>query len=259
MLYLSRLKYWLLIVNCFLLCLVTVCKGQAMDSVRKDSLKTSPGLRHQTTASYILPVALISYGVLSFHNQAIDKFDINVTNHISQGHGTFINHVDDFMQFAPVAAVYGLNLFNVKGKHNFADRTGRYILAYGLMASTTKLVKHVTNQLRPNGQPYGFPSGHTGTAFVAAEFLSQEYGDISPWYTVAGYTVATSVALLRVYNNYHAFRDVVTGAGVGIASTKIAYLTYPYIKKVLFPGQNQISMVPTYQSGIYGVYIAGRF
>jgi membrane-associated phospholipid phosphatase len=88
---------------------------------------------------------------------------------------------------------------------------------------------------RPDGSSNNsFPSGHTANAFMGAEFLYQEYKDVSPWYGIAGYVVATGTGLFRMYNNRHWFSDVVAGAGFGILSTKVAYWIYPWMKEKIF-------------------------
>ena len=93
-----------------------------------------------------------------------------------------------------------------------------------LLTTTVFSVKKLTRQLRPDGSGYtSFPSGHTAEAFASAEFMRQEYKDVSPWYGIAGYAVATTTGILRLYNNKHWVRDVVAGAGFGILSTKLAY------------------------------------
>lgn len=76
-----------------------------------------------------------------------------------------------------------------------------------------------------------FPSGHTATAFMGAEFLYREYGDVSPWIGYAGYAVAATTGYLRIYNNRHYLNDVIAGACVGILSARIAYWIYPRIFK----------------------------
>lgn len=79
-----------------------------------------------------------------------------------------------------------------------------------------------------------FPSGHTATAFMGAEFLRKEYWDVSPWIGVAGYAVAAGTGFFRMYNNRHWLTDVLTGAGIGILSTQAAYWLYPTITKTFF-------------------------
>ena len=94
-------------------------------------------------------------------------------------------------------------------------------------------VKRFTNKLRPDGSNrLSFPSGHTSQAFVSAEFLRMEYKHISPWYGIAGYTVAALTGYLRMYNNKHWFSDIAAGAGVGILSVQAIYWVYPKLKKL---------------------------
>ena len=45
----------------------------------------------------------------------------------------------------------------------------------------------------------------------------------SPWYSIAGYTLATATGVMRVLNNRHWISDVLSGAGIGILSTELAY------------------------------------
>ena len=73
---------------------------------------------------------------------------------------------------------------------------------------------------------------------MGAEFLRQEYKDVSPWYGIAGYVVATGTGFLRIYNNKHWLTDVAAGAGIGILSTKIAYWVHPFVDRKLF-GKNK--------------------
>lgn len=155
----------------------------------------------------------------------------------------------------PAAAVYALNLAGIKGKHNLTDATFLYLSAMTIMGGSTFIVKNTSHRQRPDGSSFNsFPSGHTASAFAAAEFLRQEYKDVSPWYGYAGYAVATATGALRLYNNKHWLSDVIAGAGFGIASTKLAYFIYPYVKK-LFNGQKNtgLSIAPFHQNGAYGL------
>ena len=62
-----------------------------------------------------------------------------------------------------------------------------------------------------------------------------------------------------MYNNKHWFSDVVAGAGFGIASTKIAWLIYPYMKGVFnVKKRGGFSLMPFYQSGTTGLMLAER-
>ena len=85
-------------------------------------------------------------------------------------------------------------------------------------------------------------------AFTGAELMRIEYGANTG---LAGYAVATSVALMRLYNNKHWLNDVVMGAGIGILSARLGYALLPWERKLL--GWNKkkasstiIAMMPTY-------------
>lgn len=110
------------------------------------------------------------------------------------------------------------------------------------MSSTVLSLKNLTNVRRPDGSSTNsFPSGHTATAFMGAEFFYQEYKHKSPIYGITGYFIATSTGLFRVYNDRHWITDIAAGAGIGIISTKIAYLISPYTKKIFETKKRQKS------------------
>ena len=44
-----------------------------------------------------------------------------------------------------------------------------------------------------------------------------EYRKVSPWIGVAGYALATGVAVDRIRRNRHHWGDVVAGAAIGVA------------------------------------------
>ena len=141
----------------------------------------------------------------------------------------FRHRMDDYLQFAPIVAVYGLNLAGVKGKNDFANRTVLLVKAELMVAALTFSLKKITTVPRPDtGQRTSFPSGHTAQAFAAATFMAKEYGHRNVWYSIGAYTMATAVGTMRVLNNRHWLSDVLVGAGIGIFSTNIAYLTHQY-------------------------------
>jgi len=141
----------------------------------------------------------------------------------------FHTDVDDYLQFAPIVAVYGLNAMGIKGRTDFANRTVIMIKAEIIMFAITLPLKKLTAVPRPDtGQPNSFPSGHTAQAFAAATFMSKEYGHKSIWYSIGAYSVASSVGIMRIMNNRHWISDVLVGAGIGIFSTNLAYLTHQY-------------------------------
>lgn len=212
--------------------------------------------------TFVVPAVLMGYGFAAVYDHgALKQLDVSTKEELQEDHPLFAAHVDDYLQFAPAAAVYALNLSGVKGKHNLFDASMLYVTSAAIMGVSTHFVKQGVGRMRPDESgTNSFPSGHTASAFMAAEFLHQEYKDVNPWIGYAGYFVATATGTLRMYNNKHWFSDVVAGAGFGIASTKIAYLIYPYIKSI-FTTKNtgNFTLMPFHQQGNTGLMLSGRF
>lgn len=141
----------------------------------------------------------------------------------------FRTHIDNYLQYSPIAIVYGLDALGIKAKNDFANRTAMLIKGEALMYGTVSLLKSTTRQLRPDGTDReSFPSGHTAQAFAAATFLSMEYKDRYPWMPYAAYGLASSVGMMRMANNRHYVSDVLLGAGIGILAMKASYWTHQY-------------------------------
>ena len=182
----------------------------------------------------IVPLSLITYGFFSQSSEDLRDFDVDIKNVVRRD-ADFHTPIDNYLQYAPGVAVYALNVAGIKGKNNFRDRTMILLLSNVMMGITVQSIKKITKVERPEGfGKNAFPSGHTATAFAGAEFLRREYREVSPWYGIAGYAVAATTGILRMYNNMHWFRDVIAGAGFGILSTEAAYWLEPIIAKKLF-------------------------
>ena len=185
----------------------------------------------------IVPSTLIGVGIVGLESHWIINQSHEIRNELQENIDKRIS-IDDFSQYAPTAAVYGLNLCGVEGQH---DAIGQALIlgtAYALMGISVSTIKHTTKVERPDGSTFNsFPSGHTATAFVGAEVLRREYWHVSPWIGMAGYAVAAGTGFLRMYNNRHWLTDVLAGAGIGILSAEIAYWLYPTFSNALFPKQ----------------------
>jgi membrane-associated phospholipid phosphatase len=209
----------------------------------------------------IVPTTLITYGIIAQGNNGLHTLDISTRDKIVTDYRTPFTKIDNYTQWMPAIAVYALNAAGIKGKNNLRDRTMLYALSNIISTGISYTVKNTTKVERPDGSSNNsFPSGHTTTAFAAAEFLRQEYKDVSPWYAVAGYAVAATTGALRVYNNRHWVSDVVAGAGLGILSTKLAYWLYPSIKQKLFKNKSSSAMImPFYQNNAAGIAMVYNF
>jgi membrane-associated phospholipid phosphatase len=135
------------------------------------------------------------------------------------------------------------------------------LMANAFANGTVFAVKGWAHEKRPDGSDdLSFPSGHTAEAFAGAEFMRMEYKDVSPLYGLAGYAMATATGMLRMYNDKHWMSDVVAGAGVGIASTRLAYWLYPKVKKLLFKDKPTAPLLmPSYSNGSVGFVFAYHF
>jgi len=245
--------------------LVVVClfslnaEAQIADSVKKDLLTAPDTVKHLHSKTWALvpPAALITYGAMSFVIQPERRFDYYINREIKKYDPNFHSKAESYFQFAPIIIVYGLNLAGVSGKNTFVDRTALLALSGSFLYLGSEVVKRTSHRLRPNNADYlSFPSGHTSTAFMGAEFLAQEYSEKSVWYGVAGYAIASTTGVFRLYNRDHWFSDVVAGAGFGILSTKLAYLVYPYIRNKLThkdKSGKSTMLMPTYQDGTVGL------
>jgi PAP2 superfamily len=252
--------YKALLLIIFQTLLLNFVIAQQTDSVKIEITSSGSPIK-PGVFPYLLPAAFIGYGMLALGDNTLKRFDHHLQNNITEKYPHFSTKADNYLQFAPAVAVYALNVSGLNGKNNFRDRTMIYLISNAVMEVIVYAGKTTAHKLRPDGSAYNsFPSGHTATAFVGAEFFYQEYKDVSPWYGVAGYVLATTTGVLRMYNNRHWFSDVVAGAGVGIASTKLSYLIYPAIQKFLFK-KNATNMVlfPTYQNQNIRLYYIHNF
>lgn len=138
--------------------------------------------------------------------------------------------IDDVLRFVPTIAVFGLKACGVEAESTWQRRIGVQVLAFGVNAVVTYSLKHAIHEKRPDGTDnHSFPSGHTSVAFCGATTLMHEYRKVSPWIGVAGYAVATGVAVDRVRRNRHHWEDVVAGAAIGVASAEAGYLIGDWI------------------------------
>jgi membrane-associated phospholipid phosphatase len=188
------------------------------------------------------------------NDDVIDRYKIREerNEHVPNFHST----LDNYMMHAPVAIVYGLNMAGVKGKHDFRNRTLLLVKSEAIMAALTFSFKSLTAVSRPDGSNnYSFPSGHTAQAFATATFMAKEYGDKSVWYSIGAYGMATTVGAMRILNNRHWVSDVLAGAGIGILSTNLAYLTHQYKWK---NKNSNVTLLPAYTNGP-GLYFCYNF
>lgn len=156
-----------------------------------------------------------------------------------QHHG---NGPDDILQYTPYAAVFTLKACGVDNSHTWPQLTANAVMSLAVSTGVTYAMKSSINEWRPDhSDRRSFPSGHSAVAFSGATVLHHEFGHVSPWVSVGGYTVATLTAVDRVRRDRHHWHDVAAGAGIGILSTELSYFLVDRLFPKLFPGSD-ISM-----------------
>lgn len=171
-------------------------------------------------------VPLFVAGIIAKNEKASFRQDYNNTSTKSRLiKYNFHSEIDNYTQYAPMLLSTGLNLSGVEGRSSFGRYLASGAMSYAIMAAIVNPIKYTTKEMRPDGSTRNsWPSGHTATAFVSATILHKEYGlTRSPWYSVAGYGIATATGVMRVLNNRHWVSDVLSGAGVGIFATELGY------------------------------------
>lgn len=237
----------------FLLLSISTLNAQ---EIFTDSVQKKDNTHEFKFKQLIIPTVLIGYGVIGLESDGLKLFNTEIKEEVNENIDEKIT-IDDFSQYLPAVSVYGLNAIGIKGKHNLKDRTIILGTSYLLMSATVLSLKSITKVERPDGSANNsFPSGHTATAFAGAEFLWQEYKDVSVWYGISGYIVAVGTGAFRIYNDKHWLTDVAAGAGIGILSTKVAYWINPWVQEKIFKSKEKNTtsiMAPFYNGKQLGV------
>ncbi|WP_264564517.1 phosphatase PAP2 family protein [Flavobacterium sp. N3904] len=249
--------FWLLISS-------SLC-AQTLDTIKSpDTLSVTKKVQELkfNPKQLIIPGALIGFGLIGINSDQIKDFNSEISEEVVEHIDKQIT-IDDFTQYVPAVSVYALGAFGVKGKNNFKDKSIILATSFLIMTVTVTGLKSITKVERPDGTSNNsFPSGHTATAFMGAEFLYQEYKDVSIWYGVSGYAIATFTGAFRMYNNRHWLTDVAAGAGIGILSAKAGYWLFPTVNKLFASKSNpnrKSAFIPYYDGKQVGFGYVSSF
>jgi len=235
--------------NYLILCLLityqsvfTVINAQVPDVAAVDSAnhETSTRRNNLYLRQSIVPVCLAttSLGILAF-----PTLKYSIQDQLNWNKAETVVLYDDLLRYVPMGATALLSITGVKGKHPVLDQIALGGLAYILadfVVYRTKVATHVTRPA-PSTDQTSFPSQHTSIAFVGATMLHREFGRISPWISVAGYTTAAWVGYARIARNRHFMTDVLMGAAVGTMVTNATYWMYDSLMPKL---KEKLSMRP---------------
>lgn len=193
-------------------------------------------------------IPLITFGLIAKGNKK--NFRAARNNFIP----SYKNTMDDYIQFAPAIAAWGMNLCGYKGRSSFKRLFWSSGFSYAFMGIFVNSIKYSAAEMRPDGSTANsFPSGHTATSFTSATILHKEYGlTKSPWFSVGAYGIATLTGIMRTLNNRHWISDVLVGAGIGIISTDLGYMMADFwfkdkgIKSLPLTGNDDLIKNPSF-------------
>lgn len=207
-----------------------------------DSTQTKPCFK---TTDLIAPSILITTGAISISGRWSDSLKNTVRDGFINWKGYKTTYCDEIIKFIPIVGYLTLDLFGAKTTTTIPTKICTGSIALVTMAGITYGLKYCITEKRPNSNEYNsFPSGHTALAFTGAELVRKEYGN---YWGLGSYTIATTVAFFRLYNDEHWINDVITSAGIGILSADLAYALLPVTEKVLnkvFTQASDVSFQP---------------
>jgi membrane-associated phospholipid phosphatase len=185
-----------------------------------------PFFKSKAFRASIVPALLIGYGASTINGNGLySSYDVH--NDVRHVFGGYRNHVDDFLQWAPYLEIPAVLLAGVETRSDRVNLGLIVLKSEAIMLGSVYIVKTLTHVERPDGSDnLSFPSGHTAQAFLAASIVHTELRDKSQWYGIGAYALATSVAAFRMINDKHWESDVIAGAGFGILSAHLAYLSH---------------------------------
>ena len=202
-----------------------------------------------TFKTLAIPTVLVGYGLLCEKGNGYPS-SVDVKNWRDKNYSSFYTKIDDATVFVPAAFVYGLDLLNAKSTNDLLNQTTLFAKTSFVTMAIVYGLKYTTNITRPDGSDnQSFPSAHTAMAFAYATVLDKEFKNT--WISIAGYSVATATGAMRILNNKHWFSDVMVGAGIGILSTNLVYLTHQ--NKYKWDWRKNSALLPNIGNNQYGL------
>jgi membrane-associated phospholipid phosphatase len=160
----------------------------------------------------------------------IDKY---VRDKIEEHHLEFYTHADSYLKWTPYFLIFLLDTVHLQTKHTRKKHIRLVALSEAIQSIITNSLKYTIREQRPmpSLRSNSFPSGHAATCFAGAEILRAELNKTHPVLSYAGYSIAVTTVVLRLYNNKHWLSDIVAGTAIGILSAKLAYIALHKTKR----------------------------
>ena len=182
-----------------------------------------------------LTVIVLTILIISSCLFALDPSDINSFDRMLMNNYDRVK--DNAATVLEIAALASPAVLLSQGSDQYVTIGLMYAETLALTWGTTEIIKHLVERPRPymyyDGYPQqkvdsgdwnkSFPSGHTSMSFAGASFASYvfwKYNPGSKWripVTAISYSLAATVAALRVAGGSHFMTDVLAGAFIGTA------------------------------------------
>ena len=243
----NNLKEVMRVIYITLIFIFSLCIVNAQTN-KLDSITTK-----QIIKKSILPVTLIGAGLIINNSEFEKNLQIDIRNKVGND---FVFHIDDYIQYIPIAELYIADILKVKSKNHWFEQTKYLIISNIITSGITHGLKNLTDKTRPNGGENSFPSGHTSFSFTNATVLFNEFHKTAPLLAYSGYLFSTTTGVFRILNNKHWLSDVLVGAGIGIIVTDIIYYIEPFKKFNPFKNTKNISFIPKISNDRYELYFS---
>lgn len=187
--------------------LFTQIYGQKNDTLTSNKLS----YKH-----FIIPATLIAGGSLLLGSPL--NADLQERSRAVTGEN-FHSGADNAFPLIPIAQIYAGKYLGFRPKNTVLHQSIDIVVANALTLAVVETTKYLAKEERPDqSDNLSFPSGHTAIAFTNAALLFHEYQESNFWYASSGFLFATATGVFRMANNRHYASDVLTGAGIGLAS-----------------------------------------
>ncbi len=178
-----------------------------------DSLSVNKKISYK---SLIIPSVLITAGALLSNSKTDSHIQEKARSFFGEN---FHSQADNIFPLIPIAQIYTGRYLGFEPKKTIRNQTIDIAVANTASLIVVTALKHIVKKERPDqSDNFSYPSGHSAIAFTNAMLLFNEYKESNIWYASSGFLFATTTGIFRIANNKHYTSDVLTGAGIGIAS-----------------------------------------
>lgn len=196
--------------------------GDFWHSFGRDAKELPATLWDDTQVTFTSPTSWVCFALAGAAGIALqnDNGDNQIADHFTR-HGSQLSGFWDTVgdaggnpgtHFALAGGAYLWSLASGDTKTYEVSKTMlNALIINGLFTEALKVATHTES---PNGDPLGWPSGHTSSSFCFATVMYDTYG---PWVGVPLYGCAAFVGYERIDARNHDFSDVISGALIGIA------------------------------------------